>query len=272
MDINSQTGIIFNIQRFALHDGPGIRTTVFFKGCPLRCQWCHNPESHKILPEKFNGCNVRRGFDQTFSVNKDEVGKEISVEELITEILKDRVFYEESNGGVTFSGGEPLMQPKFLAEALKQSKSSGIHTTVDTSGYSSIENIKSTAADTDLFLFDLKLMNDDLHQKYTGVSNQLILKNLLELDELNKKIIIRIPIIPEITDTDENLLAIRGFISYLKNVVEVNLLPYHRTGEGKYVKYGKDNKMKETKSPDAERLANIKQLFSKLNCKVKVGG
>lgn len=272
MDIKSQTGIIFNIQRFALHDGPGIRTTVFFKGCPLRCWWCHNPESHKILPEKFNGCNQRRGFDQTFSVNKDEVGKEISIEELITEVMKDRVFYEESNGGVTFSGGEPLMQPEFLAEALKECKNSGVHTAVDTSGYSEIENLKSAATDTDLFLFDLKLMNDDLHQNYTGVSNQLILKNLLELDQLNKKIIIRIPIIPEITDAEENLLAIRGFISYLKNVVEVNLLPYHRTGEGKYAKYGKDNKMNETKSPDSDQLENIKQLFSKLKRKVKVGG
>ena len=272
MDIKSQTGIIFNIQRFALHDGPGIRTTVFFKGCPLRCWWCHNPESHKILPEKFNGCNLRRGFDQTFSVIKDEVGKEISVDELITEILKDKVFYEESTGGVTFSGGEPLMQPEFLSEVLKECKASGIHTAVDTSGFSAIEKVKSAAADTDLFLFDLKLMNDDLHQKYTGVSNQLILKNLLELDQLNKKIIIRIPIIPEITDSEENLMAIRGFISYLKNVQEVNLLPYHRTGEGKYAKYGKDNKMNETNSPDTEQLEHIKQLFSKLKCKVKVGG
>jgi len=155
---------------------------------------------------------------------------------------------------------------------LKGCKSSGIHTTVDTSGYSSIDNVKSAAADTDLFLFDLKLMTDNLHQKYTGVSNQLILKNLLELDQLNKKIIIRIPIVPEITDAEENILAIRGFISYLKNVVEVNLLPYHRTGEGKYAKYGKDNKMNETKSPDTEQLEHIRQLFSKLNCKVKIGG
>ena len=268
----TQRGIIFNIQRFAIHDGPGIRTTVFFKGCPLRCWWCHNPESHKIFPEKIEGCSLRRGFDHSFTMDKDEVGKEFTVDELMNEIIKDRVFYEESNGGVTFSGGEPLMQPQFLFEALRACKSSGIHTTVDTSGFAPEEVIKNTSEITDLFLFDLKLMNDELHQKYTGVSNQLILKNLLELDKLDKKIIIRIPIIPGLTDTDENLLAIRGFISYIKNIVEINLLPYHRAGEGKYIKYGKENKMNETGSPDEEHMENIKQLFSKLKLKVKIGG
>jgi pyruvate formate lyase activating enzyme len=268
----TQKGIIFNIQRFALHDGPGIRTTVFFKGCPLRCWWCHNPESHKILPEKFDGCNLRRGFDQSFSMNKDELGKEFSVDELMSEILKDRIFYDESSGGVTFSGGEPLMQPEFLMEALTECKSSGVHTTVDTSGFASVDIIQKAAENTDLFLYDLKLMNDDLHQKYTGVSNQLILKNLIELDQLHKKIIIRIPIIPELTDTNENLFAVRGFISDLKNVIEVSLLPYHKTGEGKYKKYDKENKMNGTETPDTKHLNNIKQFFSELNCKVKIGG
>jgi pyruvate formate lyase activating enzyme len=272
METRSSAGIIFNIQRFALHDGPGIRTTVFFKGCPLRCWWCHNPESHKILPEKFNGCNLRRGFDQSFSVNKDEVGKEFSVDELIIEILKDKIFYEESSGGVTFSGGEPLIQPEFLMEALTECKSSGVQTAVDTSGFASGEILKNAAEYTDLFLYDLKLMNDDLHQKYTGVSNQLILKNLIELDQLHKKIIIRIPIIPELTDTNENLFAVRGFISDLKNVIEVSLLPYHKTGEGKYKKYGKENKLNGTETPDTKHLNNIKQFFSELNCKVKIGG
>ena len=207
----TQTGIIFNIQRFAIHDGPGIRTTVFFKGCPLRCWWCHNPESHKILPEKFDGCNLRRGFDHSFSMSKDEIGKEISVDELMSEIVKDRVFYEESGGGVTFSGGEPLMQDKFLIESLKKCNTLGIHSAVDTSGYTSEGVIDRVSNYADLFLYDLKLMNDDVHQKYTGVSNQIILKNLIELDQLGKKIVIRIPIVPEITDTNENLFAIRGF-------------------------------------------------------------
>jgi pyruvate formate lyase activating enzyme len=269
---DSTHGIIFNIQRFAIHDGPGIRTTVFFKGCPLRCWWCHNPESHKILPEKFDGCNLRRGFDQSFSMDKDEVGKEISVDELMNEIIKDRVFYEESNGGVTFSGGEPLMQPEFLNLLLKECKSIVIHSAVDTSGFTSEDTLKQIAPNVDLFLYDLKLMNDDVHQKYTGVSNQIILKNLIELDQLGKKIIIRIPIVPEITDTNENLFAIRGFISYLNNVIEVNLLPYHRAGEGKYKKYGKENKMGDTVSPERKNLENIREFFSELKYKIKIGG
>jgi len=267
-----QKGIIFNIQRFAIHDGPGIRTTVFFKGCTLRCWWCHNPESHKTLPERVEGCNLRRGFDQTLSMDKDEIGKEISVDELMTEIVKDRVFYEESAGGVTFSGGEPLLQAEFLAELLKECKSIGIHSAVDTSGYASIDNFKQAGPNADLFLYDLKLMNDDEHEKYTGVSNQLILKNLNELDQIGKKIIIRIPIVPGITDTNENLFAIRGFISYLNNLIEVNLLPYHRAGEGKYIKYSIENKMADKESPDIKNLENIRQFFSELKCKVKIGG
>lgn len=269
---DSTHGIIFNIQRFAIHDGPGIRTTVFFKGCPLRCWWCHNPESHKILPEKFDGCNLRRGFDQSFTMNKDEVGKEISVDELMTEIIKDRVFYEESGGGVTFSGGEPFMQSEFLTILLKECKSLGIHSVVDTSGYTSEESLNQIAPNVDLFLYDLKLMNDDVHQKYTGVSNQIILKNLIELNRLAKKLIIRIPIVPEITDTNENLFAIRGFISYLNNIIEVNLLPYHRAGERKYKKYGKENRMGDTMSPERKNLENIREFFSELKYKVKIGG
>jgi len=269
---NSKSGIIFNIQRFAIHDGPGIRTTVFFKGCPLRCWWCHNPESHKILPEKFDGCNLRRGFDQSFSMEKDEIGKEISVDELLNEIIKDRVFYDESSGGVTFSGGEPLMQPEFLIKTLKECKSNGIHSVIDTCGYASSEIINEIAPYADLFLYDLKLMNDEEHEKYTGVSNQLILKNLVNLDQLGKKIIVRFPVVPEITDTKDNLLAIRGFISYLKNLIEINLLPFHRAGEGKYAKYRMENKMIDAESPDSTNLENIKKFFNELKCKVKIGG
>ena len=272
MTNNQLTGIIFNIQRFTINDGPGIRTTVFFKGCHLRCWWCHNPESHKILPEKIEGCNIRRGFNQSFSMDEDEIGKEISVEQLMNEIVKDKIFFEESDGGVTFSGGEPLMQPEFLTELLKECNSTGIHSAVDTSGYADTEIINQVAPYSDLFLFDLKLMNDDDHQKYTGVSNQAILRNLSELDQMGKKIIARIPIVPGVTDSDDNLYAIRGFISYLNNLIEVNLLPYHRAGEGKYKKYGKDNKMTDTQSPDLNRLEEVKQLFSELKCRVKIGG
>jgi pyruvate formate lyase activating enzyme len=273
MSLNSQTrGIIFNIQRFSIHDGPGIRTTIFLKGCPLRCWWCHNPESHKILPEKFDNCNSRRGFDQTFSMTKDEIGKEVSVDELMQEIIKDRIFYEESSGGVTFSGGEPLMQPHFLIQTLKECKLREIHSVIDTSGYANMEVINEAALFADLFLYDLKLMNDEFHQKYTGASNQLILKNLIELDKLNTKIIIRVPIVPGITDTNENLFAIRGFVSSLKNVIELHLLPYHQIGEGKYEKYGKEYKLNKINSPEMNSLKNIQRFFSELNCRIKIGG
>ena len=272
MNPHQSKGIVFNIQRFAIHDGPGIRTTIFFKGCPLRCWWCHNPESHKILPEKINGCNFRRGFDQSFTMDIDEVGKEFSVDELMNEIIKDRIFYDESSGGVTFSGGEPLMQSEFLNQILKECNRIEIHSSVDTSGYAESSIIESIAEYADLFLYDLKLLNDDLHKKYTGVSNQIILKNLIQLDHLNKKIIIRIPIVPGITDTNENLFAIRGFLSDLNNVNEVNLLPYHKAGEGKYKKFSKENKMGDTLSPEQKHLENIKQFFNELKCKVKIGG
>jgi len=205
-------------------------------------------------------------------MNKDEVGKEISSDELMIEIVKDRVFFEEYGGGVTFSGGEPLMQSEFLTVLLKECKSLGIHSAVDTSGFTSEDTLNQVAPNVDLFLYDIKLMNDDVHQKYTGVSNQIILKNLIELDQLGKKIIIRIPIVPEITDTNENLFAIRGFISSLNNVMEINLLPYHRAGEGKYQKYGKENRMNDTVTSDVKNLENIKQFFSELKCKVKIGG
>jgi len=205
-------------------------------------------------------------------MNKDEVGKEISSDELMIEIAKDRVFFEESGGGVTFSGGEPLMQSEFLSVLLKECKSLGIHSAVDTSGFTSEDTLNQVVPNVDLFLYDIKLMNDDVHQKYTGVSNQIILKNLIELDQLGKKIIIRIPIVPEITDTNENLFAIRGFISSLNNVMEINLLPYHRAGEGKYQKYGKENRMNDTVTSDIKNLENIKQFFSELKCKVKIGG
>ena len=188
----------------------------------------------------------------------------------MSEIVKDRVFYEESGGGVTFSGGEPLMQDKFLIESLKECNTLGIHSAVDTSGYTSEGVIDRVSKYADLFLYDLKLMNDDVHQKYTGVSNQIILKNLVELDQLGKKIVIRIPIVPEITDTNENLFAIRGFISYLNNVIEVNLLPYHRAGEGKYIKYGRENKMGDTVSPERKNLENIRDFLVNQNIKLKL--
>jgi pyruvate formate lyase activating enzyme len=270
--VSSDRGYIFDISRFAIHDGPGIRTTVFFKGCPLRCWWCHNPESHKVLPEKFEGCNKRRGYNRQLAENNDDIGTEVSIEYLINEIKKDSIFYEESGGGVTFSGGEPLMQPKFLKSILAECKSNDLHTAVDTSGYLPWKSFKKIIDYTDMFLYDLKIMDSSLHEKYTGVPNDIILENLSKLDKSDKYYIVRIPIIPGINDTSKNIKSTIDFISSLQNVSGINLLPYHKAGDGKYKMYNRDNKLPVTESPRNNYMLELKQNFEQLPVTVKIGG
>lgn len=266
------SGVIFDIKRFAIHDGPGIRTTIFFKGCPLRCWWCHNPESHKILPEKFNGCNFLNNINHSLSSQYDEVGREVTIPELMKEIEKDSVFYEESGGGVTFSGGEPTMQPDFLLLLLKGCKEAGFHATVDTSGLAPTKIFKKIIDYTDLFLYDLKLMNDDLHKKYTGVSNDLIYKNLKWLDKNDQKICVRIPIVPGITDSQENISETISFLINLENILEINLLPYHRAGEGKYPRFKKENNLSHIPTPENGYMKKVVDQFKTLPHKIKIGG
>lgn len=265
-------GIIFDIKHFAIHDGPGIRTTVFFKGCPLHCWWCHNPESHKILPEKYENCNFLCNINHSLSSQNDEVGREVTIPELMREIEKDSVFYEESGGGVTFSGGEPTMQPDFLSSLLKECKEAGLHTTVDTSGYAPTRIFEKIIGHTDLFLYDLKLMNDELHQKYTGVSNKLIHTNLKWLDENYKNICIRIPVVPGITDSQENISETINFLMKLENISEINLLPYHKTGEGKYSRFNKENKLSQITTPENCYMEKVAGQFKTLSHKIKIGG
>ncbi len=247
-------GIIFDIKRFAIHDGPGIRTTVFFKGCPMKCPWCHNPESQKKCPERVanNG-------------KKEIIGVKRSVEEIIDEIEKEVVFYDESRGGVTFSGGEPLAQPQFLQALLKECRKRDIHTTLDTTGYVSPKTFKSIIDKVDMFLYDLKIMDDKKHIQCTGVSNRPVLENLKILSKKGKKVIIRFPVIPGITDTEENIKAVGTYVSSLKNISEIDLLPYHRIAEGKYRRLKKENMMKTMTvvPPSDERMEEIKQLFKK---------
>jgi len=206
-------GLIFDIKRFAVHDGPGIRTTIFFKGCPLSCRWCHNPESRSDTLQcstkhlKLNG----EAFEQ-----EEITGKETAVQELLDEIERDRIYYEESGGGVTLSGGEPLFQPDFCVALLRDLKKAGLHTALDTTGYAEQEVIRKIMPYTDLFLYDLKLMDDEEHQKYTGVSNNVILENLEYLVEEGKDVIIRFPIIPGITDKPSNINTIIDFLSNLQ--------------------------------------------------------
>jgi pyruvate formate lyase activating enzyme len=266
------SGIIFDIKHFAIHDGPGIRTTVFFKGCPLNCWWCHNPESHKILPEKYEGCNFRCNINHSLSSQNDEVGREVTISEVMREIEKDLVFYEESGGGVTFSGGEPTMQPDFLLSLLKECKGAGLHTTVDTSGYVPTRIFEKIIDYTDLFLYDLKLMNDELHQKYTGVSNKLIHTNLKWLDENDKNIFIRIPVVPGITDSQENISETINFLTKLENISEINLLPYHKAGDGKYSRFHKENKLPQIKTPENGYMEKVADQFKTLQHKIKIGG
>jgi len=270
--INGRCGYIFDIKRFAIHDGPGIRTTVFFKGCPLRCWWCHNPESHKVLPENFDGCNIKRSYNRLISDDESGLGKEVDVEYLMYEIEKDRIFYEESGGGVTFSGGEPFMQPEFLISVLKRCKANDINTTIDTSGYARWETMEPVFDFTDLFLFDLKVIDPKLHEKYTGVSNELILGNLLKLDHLKRKYFLRIPMVPGFTDTENNIKELTKLISSLKNVDGINLLPYHRAGVGKYDKYKKVNKLPDTPAPSDKRMNELKNIFKQFHEIVLIGG
>lgn len=186
-------GVVFDIKRFAVHDGPGIRTTVFLKGCPLRCRWCHNPESLEASP-----CELPKTYHigtSTFT-EMETVGREMSVEELMRELRKEKVFMDESGGGVTFSGGEPLFQPAFLKEMLMACKAEGMHTVVDTSGYAASTVLDSILPFTDLFLFDLKIIDTEIHSHWTGVGNSIILANFDRLISAGARVRVRIPLIP----------------------------------------------------------------------------
>ena len=248
-------GVISNIQRFTVHDGPGIRLTVFFQGCPLSCWWCHNPESIKQC-----------------KVDDNDENQRLSVNELMTEIKKELIFFDESGGGVTFSGGEPMQQALFLEQMLDACREQEIHTAVDTSGLVSTDTFDSLINKPDLFLYDLKLIDNDLHKKYTGVSNVLILKNLETLNKLRKEVHIRIPLIPGITDTTKNINGIIGLLNQLPNINKVNLLPYHTIAEAKYDKLKITNQMKGIKEEAEENNYEIKKLFTDAGFDTSMGG
>jgi len=253
----SSTGIIFNIQRFSVHDGPGIRTTVFFKGCPLGCWWCHNPESKSFDIEDING---------------NTLGGKYTIDELFMEIEKDRVFFEESKGGITFSGGEPLAQPDFLEEIIKKCKGNGLRTALDTSGYADKNIIKRFIHIADLFLYDIKFIDPSLHLKYTDISNTEILQNLDYLISQKTNIIIRIPLIPRITATEENIKQIRDYLLKYKNKLEINLLPFHKIAEHKYKKYGIKYQMNKSVDLKEDQIEQYKSIFTESGFNVKLGG
>jgi len=264
-------GTIFDIKRFAVHDGPGIRTTVFLKGCPLRCLWCHNPESWRPEPE-FAEREIR--LDDRLFREKEIIGRKVTVNDLMKELEKERLVMEESQGGVTFSGGEPLMQALFLMEMLKACQDDGFHTAVDTSGFALQEDLERILPFTSLFLFDLKMMDNRKHEQFTGADNQLILNNFSWLLQQGKPVRVRIPVVAGYTATSDNLAATLEFLApYAEKMEQVDLLPFHRIGMHKYDKLqipcgmpGEEGKLPET------ILQEWKTSFKQKGIKVTFGG
>lgn len=257
------TGTIFDIKRYAIHDGPGIRTTVFFKGCQLDCWWCQNPEGRKSELEKIAS---RRGCGE------ETVGRQVDVSEVLEEVLKDTIFYDESGGGVTFSGGEPMMQPSFLLALLQACKERDLHTALDTSGYAPFEDFEKIEPFVDLYLYDIKFIEDARHIKYTGVSNQLVLENLEKLATGNHDIIVRIPLVTGITDSDANLNEIIGFLGKMKNIQKVSLLPYNKLSEDKFERFKVENRVGRLKTQDKTDIEKITRRFKAAALKVSIGG
>ncbi|MBW6460191.1 MAG: glycyl-radical enzyme activating protein [Bacteroidales bacterium] len=249
--------LIFDIRRYCIHDGPGIRTTVFFKGCPMRCLWCHNPESQG---EEIEEIVVQRKLDDQCFEYRSAVGGRRSAVEVMQEIDRDAVFYSSSGGGVTFSGGEPLMQADFLAEILALCRKKGYHAAIDTSGHAGPAAMRKIIDLVDLWLYDLKLMDDAKHVEFTEVSNELALLNLETLAREKKDIIIRFPVIPGITDDDHNISEIiRLMIRF--HLERIDLLSYHDIAKEKYRKLGRDYVPGDIQPPSAEKMMEIMDTF-----------
>lgn len=290
------TGIITNIQRFSLHDGPGIRTTVFMKGCPLRCLWCHNPETYDhrqelcYRKEKCIGCGLcllecsrqalRKGEDGLEYREEDcsrcfqcanqcpshalfVCGTKKTPEETLRELLEDRELYENSGGGVTFSGGEATMQSAFVTELARCLKAEGISSALDTCGYCEPRRFCRTTELMDLCLFDLKHSDSQKHKELTGVGNRRILSNLFSLEEMGKRIHIRIPVIPGMNDDRENFKSLAGLLEGLHQVEEVVFLGYHGLGLSKVFRFNSRQKDWGIKTPDRAKLENLREYFQK---------
>jgi len=251
-------GIVLDIQRAALHDGPGVRTTVFLKGCPLRCLWCHNPESWKTDPE----CAVAPGQDE----GPKTYGLPMTVAEVMGEVRKDLVYYETSGGGLTLSGGEPTLQFEFCAALLRAAHAGGIHTCLDTCGFGPAERFLELLPDVDLFLWDYKATGRDLHKALTGVTPDTIARNFRLLYERGARIMLRCPMVPGINDGDAHLEALAGIARDFPDLAGIELLPYHDWGAGKYEMLGLPRPALAAHLPDEDLLRKWRGYFEKTGC------
>ena len=265
------TANIYAIKRFAVHDGDGIRTTVFFKGCPLKCVWCHNPESIDFKPQiayyqnKCIGCNEckREDFKTEDCLGEAQVlyGKKVNLEELLPQLLEDKEFYETSGGGVTISGGECLAQPDACAMLLKMLKENGVHTAVDTCGFVTKETLDKVVPYTDIFLYDFKAYDEDVHIRCTGKSNKIILENLKYLNSIGKDVEIRIPYVPDYNDKEIEKIA--RFLADLKNITKVRVLAYHNYAGSKYAALGMENTLPE-RVPTNEEVEQAREIIREI--------
>lgn len=300
-----QRGLVFNIQKYSVNDGPGIRTTVFLKGCPLSCAWCHNPESiarqreivvvenrcatcgecrkacpfaaslggGAVLPTRNEPCTLCGECVEACPTGaRQMVGRELSVAELLAEIRKDRMFYEESGGGVTFSGGEPLVQAHFVLAMLEACQAEGIRTAVDTCGFGCTHDLLAFARAADLLLYDLKFIDEARHRQHCGATNKPILQNLRALAGTPVPVWIRVPIIPGLNDDTANLTAIAELVRTVPNVRQVNLLPFHNSGLPKHGRLGHEYRLHDVATPSAERMAELVRLFVSLGLNARAGG
>jgi pyruvate formate lyase activating enzyme len=259
-DRKTAVGRIFKLQKYALHDGPGIRTTVFFKGCPLNCRWCHNPEG--IAPE------VKAG-----ALQGDRLGGwQATVQQVLDEIEKDRIFYDQSGGGVTFSGGEPTLQPEFLGELLAGCRQRAIHTALDTCGWAPGPIFARIADQADLVLFDLKLIDPKAHRTYTGSDNRLILDNFRVLAATGRSLRVRVPLVPGITDTEDNLRVLADFLNSCGAEAPVDLLPFHAIADQKYQRLGKPNPMAGVISPSPQAVGRVCDFLNRQGFTTTIGG
>lgn len=298
--VKKDAGLVFNIQQFSVHDGPGIRTIVFLKGCPLRCQWCANPESQHHFPElayNHNKCigahecqickqfctagAIKEGENDKVKIDRSQCtncgecaeicpskalevfGKYMSVEEVLKIVEEDSIFYARSGGGLTLSGGEPLLQAEFVYKLLKEAKERGMDTAIETCGYVDWKKAEPVFKYLNTVFFDIKCVDGNKHKQFTGLSNEIILSNFIKLCQLYPKtpIIVRTPVVPGFNDTEEDIFAIANFIKGIPHVT-YELLPYHRFGESKYTYLGKQYLLTGVEKPAEERMKALRSIVS----------